>query len=174
MLTLRPARREDLPTINEIYNHFVLHSTCTYQTEPSTLAEREAWFDAHGARHPVIVAEDEVRVGSALVTTVVGWGALNQFHPRAAYGRTVENSVYLHHEFRGQGRGGQILQALLDLAEGLGHHVVIAIIDAEQKPSVGLHTKYGFVECGYFKEVGYKFGRWLDVVYMQKILQADS
>lgn len=162
MPTLRLARREDLGAINDIYNHYVLHSTCTYQTEPSTLEERQAWFEVHGARHPVTVLEEEGRI--------IGWGALNKFHPRAAYGHTVENSVYLHHEQQGRGLGSVLLADLMERAAQLGHHVVIAVIDASQAPSVGLHAKFGFVQCGYFKEVGFKFGQWLDVVYMQKLI----
>lgn len=162
MTIIRPARREDLPAINEIYNHYVLNSTCTYQTQPSTAEERQVWFGLHGLRHPVTVAEEN--------GIVVGWGALNPFHPREAYGHTVEDSVYLRHDCCGRGLGGRLLADLLERAEQLGHHVVIAAIDGSQLGSVALHAKFGFEQCGVFKEVGFKFGRWLDVVYMQKRL----
>jgi L-amino acid N-acyltransferase YncA len=162
MPTLRPATEADLPAINAIYNHYVLHSTCTYQTEPSTEEERQEWFQQHGEMHPVIVAEEEGQV--------IGWGSLSRFHPRAAYGHSVEDSVYLHHEWQGRGVGSVILEELLSLAKALGHHTVLGGIDADQKGSVALHAKFGFVKVSHLKEVGYKQGRWLDVIWMQKML----
>ena len=162
MPTLRPATKADLPAINAIYNHYVLHSTCTYQTEPSTAEERLEWFRQHGEKHPVIVAEEEGQV--------VGWGSLSRFHPRAAYGHSVEDSVYLHHEWLGRGVGGILLGELLRLAKELGHHTVLGGIDADQAASVALHAKFGFVKVSHLKEVGYKQGRWLDVIWMQKML----
>ena len=92
-------RGPDLGAINDIYNHYVLCSTCTYQTEPETMEARRAWFEGHGEKHPVTVAVD---AGGR----VVGWGSLSAFHKRAAYGRTVENSVYVHPEGSGGGSGG--------------------------------------------------------------------
>jgi L-amino acid N-acyltransferase YncA len=162
MPTIRPATPADLPAINAIYNHYVLHSTCTYQTEPSTEAERLEWFQHHGEKHPVIVAEEDGQV--------IGWGSLSRFHPRAAYGHSVEDSVYLHHEWLGRGLGSVILEELLRLAKALGHHTVLGGIDADQKGSVALHAKFGFVKVSHLKEVGFKQGRWLDVIWMQKML----
>jgi GNAT superfamily N-acetyltransferase len=100
-LTIRLATAADLPAVNAIYNHYVRCSTCTYQTEPSTDAERAAWFAGRDAGHPVTVA--------TIGNEVVGWGALSRFHPRAAYGRTVENAVYVHHERHRQGIGSALL-----------------------------------------------------------------
>ncbi|QIF04284.1 GNAT family N-acetyltransferase [Roseimicrobium sp. ORNL1] len=162
MPTIRPATEADLPAINAIYNHYVLHSTCTYQTEPSTAEERLEWFRQHGEKHPVIVAEEDGQV--------VGWGSLSRFHPRAAYGHSVEDSVYLHHEWQGRGLGGILLGELLRLAKELGHHTVLGGIDADQAASVALHAKFGFVKVSHLKEVGYKQDRWLDVIWMQKML----
>src|ERR1700746_3263939 len=102
---IRAASRADLPAINAIYNHYVLHSTCTYQTAPSTDEERAAWFDMHGEKHPVIVAE---RAG-----VVIGWGSLSKFHPRQAYENSVEDSVYIHHEWQGRGVGSSLLEEQL-------------------------------------------------------------
>ena len=163
-VAIRPATESDLVAINDIYNHYVLHSTCTYQTEPETPEAREAWFAHHGPPHPITVALS----GGG----VVGWGSLSRFHPRAAYGRTVENSVYVHPDHQRQGIGRAILADLIERAAALGHHTIIAGIDAEQAPSVAIHAAHGFVQVGRLKEVGFKFGRWLDVVYMQKILGA--
>jgi L-amino acid N-acyltransferase len=156
---LRSATTGDLAAINAIYTHSVLHSTATYQAEPSTDAERAAWFNAHGPQHPVIVAEIDGRV--------VGWGSLSPFHTRAAFNRTVEESVYIHQDFHRRGIGKAILADLLARAKTLGHHRVIAAISADQEPSLALHRTLGFVECGRLSEVGFKFGRWLDLVYLE-------
>jgi len=156
---LRPMTRDDLGAVNAIYNHYVLHSTCTYQLEPETDAARAAWFDDHGGVHPLLVAE---RDGA-----VVGWGSLSRFNARGGYARSVENSVYVAHDARRQGIGGLLLRELIVLAGTHGHHLIIAGIDAEQAASVALHARFGFTHAGRLGEAGYKFGRWLDVVYMQ-------
>jgi phosphinothricin acetyltransferase len=172
---IRPAREADLPAINEIYNHFVLHSTCTYQTEPSTAAERLKWFHDHvstlqpapaGAWRPqypitVLVPADRPE-------DVLGWASLNPFHPRAAYRFTTENSVYVHHAHHRQGLGRALLQDLLARADALGFHSTIALISADQAASISLHRAFGFVDAGYLKRVGFKFDRWLDVTYLQR------
>ena len=160
--TVRLATAADLPAVNAIYNHYVLCSTCTYQTEPATAAEREAWFAAHGPAHPVTVAEADGEV--------VAWASLSRFHPRAAYGHTVENSVYVRHDRHRRGLGSLLLADSVDRARALGHHAVLALIDADQSGSVELHRRHGFAEVGRLREVGFKFGRWLDVVYLQRML----
>jgi len=161
-VTLRLATVADLEAINAIYNHYVLKSTCTYQTEPETIADRRAWFDRHGPRHPVVVAQQ--------AGEVVGWGSLSPFHARAAYRHTVENSVYVRHDVLGRGIGSVILTDLIRRAREIGHHTIVAGIDAEQVASIAFHAKQGFVQVGRLKQVGFKFGRWLDVLYMQLIL----
>jgi len=161
-VVIRDAKEVDLVAINDIYNHYVLHSTCTYQEEPETIEGRRQWFRHHGAPHPVIVAE---RAGQ-----VIGWGSLSPYHPRSAYRRTVENSVYIHHDHHRQGVGSMILDDLIKRARALGHRVIIAGIDADQKGSVAVHTKFGFAQVGHMKQVGYKFNRWLDVIYMELLL----
>lgn len=162
MPTLRPATMSDLPAINAIYNHYVLHSTSTYQTVPSTAEEREAWFDQHGGKHPVIVAEEN--------GNVIGWGSLSKFHPRQAYENSVEDSIYLHPDWQGKGIGSLLLSDLIERAKALGHHTMLGGIDAEQAGSVALHAKFGFTECALFKQVGFKQDCWLDVIWMQKML----
>jgi L-amino acid N-acyltransferase YncA len=159
---IRLARESDLGAINAIYNHYVLHSSCTYQEEPSTPAERAAWFAAHGAAHPVTVVE---RGGE-----MVGWGSLSKFHARSAYGRSVENSVYVRHDCHRQGLGAALLADLIERGRSAGHHTILALIDSAQGGSIAIHAKYGFVEVGRLREVGFKFGRWGDVVYMQRML----
>lgn len=159
MATIRVAETSDLAAINAIYTHSVLYSTATYQTEPSTDAERAAWFAAHGEKHPVIVAE--------LDGQVVGWGSLSPYHHRAAFARTVEDSVYIHKDFHRRGVGRVILGDLLKRAKEIGHHRIIAAISGDQEPSLALHESMGFTERGRLTEVGFKFGRWLDVVYLE-------
>ena len=161
-VAIRPATAKDLPAINDIYNHYVLHSTCTYQEEPSTMDERSAWFKAHGPHHPVTVATE--------FGEVVGWASISKFHQRSAYGRTVENSVYVRHDLHRRGIGRALLVDLIERAKGAGHHTIMALIDRDQAGSVAIHRSFGFKEVGCLREVGHKFNRWLDVVYMQKML----
>lgn len=159
---IRPATARDLDAVNAVYNHYVVHSTTTYQTEPETREARQAWFDSHGAKHPVTVAEVDGEI--------LGWGSLSPFHPRAAYHRTVEDSIYVRHDARRRGIGRALLTDLIDRAIKLGHHTIIAGIDSEQAGSIALHARFGFVEVARLREVGFKFDRWLDVVYMQRML----
>ncbi|MEO6182657.1 MAG: N-acetyltransferase family protein [Verrucomicrobiota bacterium] len=161
---VRLATESDLVAINDIYNHYVLHSTCTYQEEPELIEGRQKWFRHHGDKHPVIVAEVEGEV--------VGWGSLSAYHARCAYRHTVENSVYVHHQHQRRGIGALILQGLISRACSLGHRAIIAGIDADQLGSVALHTRFRFEKVGHFKQVGFKFNRWLDVIYMELILNA--
>ncbi len=160
--SLRPAIESDLSAINDIYNHYVLYSTCTYQEQPEPLSARYDWFRAHGPDHPIIVAEREDQV--------VGWGSLSPYHSRSAYGHTVENSVYVHHKWHRHGIGSLLLQDLIERARAIGYHAVMALIDADQTESIRLHAKFAFENVGHLKQVGFKLGRWLDVIYMELLL----
>jgi L-amino acid N-acyltransferase YncA len=159
---LRVATPDDLDFINDICNHYVFHSTCTYQETAEPMEGRREWFAKHGARHPVTVAE--------MGGKVVGWGSLSPYHARSAYRNTVENSVYVHHEFHRRGIGSIILKDLIERSRASGHRAIIAGIDAEQTGSVRLHERFGFEKVGHLKQVGFKFGRWLDVVYMELLV----
>jgi phosphinothricin acetyltransferase len=159
MMKIRVATADDLGVINAIYNHYVGTSTCTYQEEATSAGERETWLAAHGARHPVIVALQ----GAA----VVGWGSLGAFHGRSGWRMTVEDSVYVHPGHLRKGIGRLLLRELKTRARMLGYWQVVAVISADQEASVALHKSEGFVEAGVLKGVGLKFGRVLDVVYMQ-------
>jgi phosphinothricin acetyltransferase len=161
-LLVRPATPADLPAVDAIYNHYVTTSTCTFQTIPGTLDERLAWFQAHDAAHPVTVALFEAEI--------VGWGSLSVYNPRQAYTRTVEDSVYVRHDHHRRGVGRALLADLLDRARALGHHTVIAGIAGSEAASVALHESFGFVEKGRLAELGYKLGRWVDVLYLQKMI----
>ena len=163
-MNLRDATSADLPAINAIYNYYVPASTCTFQITPETEESRQAWFSGRKAQHPVIVAEDAGKV--------VAWGSLSPFHKREAYAGTVENSVYVHHERQRRGLGRLLMEELIRRArETESLHTIVAIIAADQEGSVGLHRALGFKEIGLLKEVGRKFGRILDVVYMQLMLR---
>ena len=161
-ITIRPALLEDCAAINEIYNHYVLHDTCTYQTEPDTLSERQAWFERHGGPHPVLVAEERGEV--------LAWGALSTFHPRAGYRFSVEDSVYVRHDRQQRGLGKALLGELLAAARSHGHHTVLALISADKPISIALHHSFGFAQAGLLRQAGYKFETWLDVAYLQLML----
>ena len=163
-MIIRPATHDDLPGILEIYNDAVLTTTATYDYEPRTLEHRREWFEERQRDHyPVFVAVDETG-------RVAGWSALNPFHARIGYRFTSENSVYVAADRRGQGLGKLLLAPLLEAAKVRGLHAIIAAIDAANEPSLRLHTAFGFEKVGHFKQTGFKFGRWLDVVYLEKLL----
>ena len=161
-VVIRRATEADLVAINDIYNHYVLHSTCTYQDEKEPIEDRRSWFHHHGEKHPVTVAEANGQV--------VGWASLSPYHPRSAYRHTVENSVYVHHQHHRRGIGSALLRDLIDRSRAIGHRAIIAGIDGEQAASVALHAKFGFQKVGHLQQVGFKFGRWLDVIYMELLL----
>jgi L-amino acid N-acyltransferase YncA len=159
---IRPAVLGDCPAINDIYNYYVFKDTCTYQTEPDSLGERQEWFERHGVAHPVLVAEQ--------AGEVLAWGALSAFHPRAGYRFSVEDSVYVRHDQRRRGLGKALLMALLEAARAHGHRTVIALISADKPGSIALHEAFGFRHAGLLREAGYKFQTWLDVAYLQLML----
>ncbi len=162
-IAIRLATVADLSAINDIYNYYVFTSTCTYQLELETLEARTIWFEQHSPdTHPVTVA--------TIDNEVVGWGALSQFRPRAAYRHTVEASVYLRHDVHRRGIGKALLLDLIARAKAAGHHTLIGGASADQVASLALQESLGFQQVGYLREVGFKFGRWLDVVYSQLML----
>ena len=159
---IRLATEADLPAIRDIYNYYVHTSTCTFQLEPDTEAERLAWFRARIDKHPVTVAVSDGEV--------VGWASLSMWKERAAYDRTVEASVYVRAGTERRGIGRRLLADLLDRARELGHRVVIGGACTEHAGSIALQQALGFEPVGTFRAVGYKFGRWLDVAYLQVVL----
>ena len=162
MVQIRAAEERDLEAINEIYNEAVLTTTATFDTEPKTLDERAEWFQNHGERHPVLVAETSSKV--------VGWASLTEYSPRKAYDQTAESSVYIKSEFRGQGTGRALQDAIIAEARRLKYYTLIARVTAESAASMRLHESFGFRHVGCLKEVGCKFGRILDVHLLQLIL----
>ena len=163
-MNVRPATREDLPAILEIYNDAVLTTTASYDYEPRTLDHRVVWFEDHArANYPVFVAVNEAG-------RVTGWSSLSRFHDRMGYRFTTENSIYVAADQRGRGVGKLLLAPLLDAAKERGLHAILAVIDASNDASIRLHAGFGFERVGLFKQVGYKFDRWLDVMYLERIV----
>lgn len=163
VFAIRLATAADLLAINDIYNYYVPRSTCTYQLEPETLVARQAWFEHHPPdRYPVTVAEIDQQI--------VGWGSLSKFRDRAAYDPTVEASIYIHHDFHRRGLGRALLIDLIERAKSIGYHSLIGGASADQTASVALQESLGFERIGHFKEVGYKFGQRLDVLFLQLML----
>ena len=159
---IRPAVTADSEVIAAIWNHEVLNTSATTDTQPRTLEAQRAWLAAHGPRHPVIVVVDGGEV--------VAFGALSPYRAKPAYAWTVENSVYVKDGWRGKGLGGLLLDRLLTLAREAGHRSVIARITASNEASLALHEHRGFVRVGHERQVALKHGIWLDVVTLQRIL----
>jgi phosphinothricin acetyltransferase len=163
-LQVRPATMEDAESIAEIYGWYVANGTATFETEapgPAEMARRLS--DLLSRSFPWLVAE---RAGS-----LVGYAYAGSYRPRPAYRFTVENSIYLHHEFTGRGFGAQLLAPLLAECKSRGFRQMIAVIgDSANAGSIRLHEKFGFQHAGVLRDVGFKFERWLDTVLMQKSL----
>jgi L-amino acid N-acyltransferase len=157
------ASRRDLPQILEIYNEVVRNSTAIFSDEEFTPGRGETWFDAKVERgFPLIVARD--------ASGIAGFGTFGEFRAWPGYRHSVEHSVHVRADCRGQGIGRALVADLLTRATGMGKHVMIAGIDADNAVSIALHRGLGFTGAGHFHEVAFKFGRWLDLVFMECIL----
>lgn len=161
---VRLARPDDAEATRAIYNREVLGSTVTFDMVARSLEGQRAWLAAHSGAHPAVVA--------VVDSEVLGFASLSPYRDRPAYATTVENSVYVHHEWRGRGVGRLLLDELLDLATAHGFHAMIARIVGHHEASIALHRSCGFDLVGIEREVGRKFGRWLDVALMQRLLEA--
>lgn len=162
-ITIRDAVEQDLPEILDIYNDVILTTTAVYSEKPHTLEMRTTWFkERKEAGFPVIVAEQD--------GVIVGFGTYGHFRVWPCYRFTVEHSVYVHKDNRGQGISKILLNNIIILARNAGLHALIAGIDSENEISLLLHQKFGFVQVARFKEVGFKFDRWLDLIFMELIL----
>ena len=157
------ATRGDLPQILAIYNEVIRNSTAVYTEEELTPAQGETWFDAKmGLGFPLIVARD--------ASGIAGFGTFGDFRAWPCYRHSVEHSVHVRSDRRGKGVGRALIGELLARATASSKHVMIAGIDADNAVSIGLHRSLGFASVGHFHEVGFKFGRWLDLVFMECIL----
>ena len=160
---LRSAEASDAEVVAEIYNYEVEHSTATFDLVPRSVEAQREWILTRSGAFSTLVADDS-SVG------VVGFAALSTYRDRAGYRTTVENSVYVHRDHQRRGIGKLLLSALLDVARDSGFHTVIARIDSQSSGSLALHESLGFVVVGVERQIGRKFGRWLDSVIMQKML----
>lgn len=163
-LTLRPARLDDAEAIRQIYNAEVTSSTVTFDIVPRSLDEQRRYLSERSGAHAVIVA---VEAGE-----VVGYGALSPWRSKPAYSTSVEDSIYVHQGRQGRGVGRALLSELVDVATAHGFHAVFARIVGGHEASIRLHEAAGFEVVGTEREVGRKFGRWLDVVVMERLIQS--
>ena len=161
-VNLRLARPEDAEATRAIYNTEVTGSTVTFDLVPRSIDDRLAWLDQRSGAMAVVVAEIDGQV--------VGFASLSPYRDRPAYATTVEDSVYVNADFRGQGVARALLAEILDIASTRGFHAVMARIVGGHDASIGLHNSLGFEIVGTEREVGRKFGKWLDVVIMQRML----
>jgi phosphinothricin acetyltransferase len=161
---VRPAIPADAAAIQSIYAHHVLHGTGTFEEDPPSIADIEARMDAILRRGlPYLVA--------AIDDRVAGFAYAGPFRLRAAYRYTAEDSIYIHPDHQGQGVGRRLLQAIVEACESLGLHQLLAVIgDSENQASIGVHRACGFEPIGITPGLGFKFGQWRDVVWMQKPL----
>ena len=165
MLSL--ATRADIPEILGIYNEVIRNSTAVYQEVELSAERGENWFAAKLASgFPFLVARDD--------SGVTGFGSFGEFRAWPCYRNSVEHSVHVRADRRGLGIGRTLVMELMSRAAAMNKHVMIAGIDADNAASISLHTKLGFTRAGHFHEVGFKFGRWLDLVFLQCLLPATK
>ena len=160
---VRFALEKDLQAILEINNHEIKHSTVNYDYAPKTLEFQNYWFQEKAkAGFPILIAERGKQI--------VGFATYGIFRPKPGYQFTVEHSVYIHSQFRGKGIGYSLMKELIAHAKEKGFHLMVGGIDARNFNSLHFHRKLGFQEVGRFKEVGWKFDQWLDLIFVQRPL----
>ncbi len=166
MLNIRPATLNDQEAIRSIYNEAVLNTTSTFDTDERSVEKQLVWFMNHKKNHPVFIAEQE--------GDVVGWASLSPWSDRCAYDTTVEVSVYIHKDHRGKRIGSKLLQVITEEGKKVGNHTVLSRITSGNETSIHIHEKFGYNTVGVMKEVGYKFGKFLDVTIMQLVYSEDA
>ena len=167
MITVRHATENDLPQILDIYNDIIKNTTAVYYYEPHTLEMRRAWFNERKQLgFPIFVAEED--------GVVLGMSTIGPFRVPTAYLYSVENTVHVAAHARGKGIGKLLLAPLIDAAKDLRTHTIIAGIDASNEVSLHLHKSFGFEEVAHFKQVGFKFERWLDLKFLQLIIAPSA
>jgi L-amino acid N-acyltransferase len=162
-MTVRDAVEGDLPAILEIYNDIIATSTAVYRDTPATLDDRLAWWRAkQEPGFPTLVADHH--------DVVIGFATFGDFRSWPGYRFTVEHTVHVHRDHRGRGVGAALMGPLIARAESLGKHVMIAGVDADNAGSIAFHERLGFERVAHFHQVGFKFNRWLDLVFLQRFL----
>ena len=164
---IRDATEHDLPAIRAIYNDAVLNTTAIWNEQPVDLANRQAWFSARQAQqYPILVAVDN--------DEVTGYASFGDWRPFEGFRYSVEHSVYVRNDQRGKGLGQHLMQALIERARSCGKHVMVAALERGNLASIRLHERLGFVTTGQMPQVGIKFGRWLDLTFMQLALNPGA
>lgn len=161
-MIIRKAELSDLEKITEIYNEAVKHTVATFDLEPKTVDEQEIWFKKHGLKNPILVAE--------LDGDIVGWASLSKYDEKPAYSNTVELSLYVKKKSQGKGVGKKLMEKIIDEGRKAGVHVIVSRVTEGNEISIKLHERFGFKHVGVLEQVGFKFGRYLDVHVMEKIL----
>jgi len=165
-VTIRNASPDDVPGILTIYNDVIATSTAVYREDPATLDDRMQWFDARQAQgYPVLVATDD--------SGILGFASYGDFRAWPGYRFSVEHTVHIRSDQRGHGVGTTLMQALLQRAMEQGKHVVIGGVDADNEASLRFHERLGFVRAAHLRQVGFKFNRWLDLVFVQRLLDGS-
>jgi len=158
---IRVAEKKDIQEVMNIYNKAILETVSTFDTKEKTINDMIKWFNGHGRKNPIMVAESD--------NAIVGWASLSSYSTRCAYSDTAELSLYIKEKDQGKGFGKKLMEFILDEGKKAGLHTVIARITEENEISINLHKKFDFEYVGIYKEVGKKFGKLLDVMLMQKI-----
>jgi phosphinothricin acetyltransferase len=163
-MIIRDALETDLPALRDIFNDAVLNTTAIWMDTTVDLANRQAWFAARAQQgYPILVAESPAG-------EVVGYASFGDWRPFDGFCHTVEHSVYIRADQRGNGLGPLLMTALIERARACDKHVMVAAIESGNAASIRLHERLGFVSTGQMPQVGRKFGRWLDLTFMQLIL----
>lgn len=161
MVEIRSAALADLEEITKIYNEAILKTVATFDTEIKTIGEQKKWFKNHGRKNPILV--------SILNRNIIGFASLSKYSSRCAYSDTAELSLYIKEKYQGKGYGKKLMESIVKEGEKVGLHAVISRITEGNDKSVYLHKSVGFEHVGIMKEVGFKFGKRLDVVLMEKV-----
>ena len=166
-MIIRDALEEDFAAITAIYNEVLLNTTAIYRDAPATVEERIAWWQARRQQgYPTLVACD--------ADSVVGFASFGEFRSAPGYRLTVEHSVHVHSSCRGRGAGSALMRELIARAVALRKHAMIGGVDAGNSSSLRFHERMGFERAALLKEVGFKFGRYLDLVFVQLLLHGDK
>lgn len=163
LVSIVSATLNDIPQILQIVNHYIANDTCIYDIEPRSIEKQTEWFENSISHNfPVIVAKQD--------NIVLGFASYSQFRPKIGYRYSMEHSIYLHPSFQKKGIGSMLMNALISIAEQNNIHTLIGGIDTSNQNSIQFHEQFGFQIVGRMNEVGYKFDRWLDLIWMQKTL----